>query len=55
VDRFGYWETTLNIPLNYTGIAQIVVAIGNPEEENVAQAVITTTILPAPTPESSDP
>lgn len=57
VDSFGYWETTLNIPLNYTGIAQIVTAIGNPGQGNVAQAVITVTILPAPTPtpEGSEP
>lgn len=50
VDTFGYWETTVNIPLTYTGAAQIVVAIGNPEENNVAQSVIQVTILPPPTP-----
>ena len=50
VDTFGYWETTVNIPLTYTGPAQVVVAIGNLEEGNVAQSVITVTILPPPTP-----
>ena len=50
VDAFGYWETSLNIPLTYSGNAQVVVAIGDPEEENIAQAVIAVLILPPPTP-----
>ncbi len=50
VDDLGYWETSLNIPLSYTGLAQALVTIGNQEVGRIAQAVITVTILPAPTP-----
>jgi hypothetical protein len=50
VDDLGYWETSLNIPLSYTGLAQALVTIGNQEVGGIAQAVITVTILPAPTP-----
>ncbi|MCL4870472.1 MAG: hypothetical protein KJ063_16035 [Anaerolineae bacterium] len=48
VNTFGYWEASLNIPTTYTGPAQAVITIAGPRPNDLAQAAITVTILPAP-------
>ena len=47
-DYWGYWETSVFLPIDIEGAAEITVAAG--EGNNYGQATTRITVLPAPTP-----
>lgn len=49
-DYWGYWETSLILPVDTLGIAQLTVTAGELGDSNYAESQTLITIAPAPTP-----
>lgn len=49
-DYWGYWETTVNLPIDLEGLAEVTITAGEPDDDNYAETTTLITINPAPTP-----
>jgi len=49
-DYWGYWETTITLPIDLEGMAEITITAGEPDDDNYAETTTLITINPAPTP-----
>jgi hypothetical protein len=54
-DFWGYWETTITIPIDVEGEAQITITAGEPDDDTYSEMTTLVTVNPAPTPTAVPP